>query len=110
MHTRYDGQVGTAGITLIQPSETAERSYLERLHSHLRDCGLPDYAIPRLVRFTKRIDFGVTFKHAKDALKSRSWIPQSGEDVDHLYWLDGKTYRKLDDFAWDNIQTAKAKL
>jgi len=54
VRTRYDGQVGTAGITLIQPGEAAERLYLDKLYLHLRQCGLPDYAIPRLVRFTKQ--------------------------------------------------------
>lgn len=64
--------------------------------------------VPKFDKF--RIDFGITFKHAKDALKNRSWRPQSVEDADHLYWLDGKTYRKLDDLAWGQIETAKAKL
>jgi hypothetical protein len=54
MHTRYDGQVGTASITLIQPGEAAERSYLDKLYLQLRQRGLPDYTIPRLVRFTKQ--------------------------------------------------------
>ncbi|KAE9365036.1 bifunctional fatty acid transporter and acyl-CoA synthetase [Stipitochalara longipes BDJ] len=106
----YDGQVGTAGITLLSPSPAAENAYLSALYPHLQTCGLPDYAIPRLIRFTKQIDFGITFKHAKDVLKMRDWRPRDG-DEDHLYWLDGKQYRKLDEAAWKLIfETARARL
>ncbi|PMD57848.1 bifunctional fatty acid transporter and acyl-CoA synthetase [Hyaloscypha bicolor E] len=107
----YDGQVGTAGITLLHPSSAAETTYLSTLYPHLRECGLPDYAIPRLVRFTKQIDIGITFKHAKDVLKTRDWKLKDGDDADHLYWLDGEQYRMLDEAAWNQIfSTARAKL
>jgi hypothetical protein len=43
----------------------------------------------------------------------RDWRPKEGkgEEDDHLYWLDGKTYRRLDESAWKGIfETARAKL
>ena len=63
-----------------------------------------------------RIDFGVTFKHAKEVLKARSWKPsddgEEGEkEGDRLYWLDGKIYRRLDEMAWRLIfEGARARL
>jgi hypothetical protein len=57
------------------------------------------------------IDFGITFKHAKDVLKTRDWRPKEGEDDDHLYWLDGQTYKMLEESAWRSIfESARAKL
>jgi hypothetical protein len=58
-----------------------------------------------------RIDFGITFKHAKDVVKARGWKPREDGYSDHLYWLDGKKYQKLDDAAWRQIfLVAGAKL
>jgi len=58
-----------------------------------------------------RIDIGITFKHAKDVLKTRDWKLKDGDDADHLYWLDGEQYRMLDEAAWNQIfSTARAKL
>ena len=50
----YDGMVGTAAITLLSPTPSAEESYISTLYERLRECGVPDYAIPRLVRFTRQ--------------------------------------------------------
>ena len=52
MLCRYDGQVGVAAITLINSGVKAESAYLEKLYTHLRSRGLPNYAVPRLIRFT----------------------------------------------------------
>ncbi|KUJ09443.1 bifunctional fatty acid transporter and acyl-CoA synthetase [Mollisia scopiformis] len=105
----YDGQVGTASIVLQEPNAAAEASYLEELYLHLRSRGLPEYAIPRLIRFTKQIDTGATFKHAKEVLKLRPWAPDQVID-DHLYWLDNGVYKPLDMESWSGIQRARAKL
>lgn len=105
----YDGQLGAATIVLQNPSPEAETRYLEKLYPHLKLRGLPEYAIPRLVRFSKEIDTGATFKHAKEVLKARSWNPDQAAN-DHLYWLDGSRFRKLDREAWADIARARAKL
>ncbi|KAH7311855.1 putative bifunctional fatty acid transporter/acyl-CoA synthetase [Rhexocercosporidium sp. MPI-PUGE-AT-0058] len=109
----YDGQVGTAAITLDSPSSNAaaESTFLTSLIPHLKARGLPDYAIPRLIRFTEKIDTGATFKYAKEELKTRPWSSGDGEkDRDRLYWLDGGVYKPLDGVAWARISSAKAKL
>ncbi|CZR63058.1 related to acyl-CoA synthetases (AMP-forming)/AMP-acid ligases II [Phialocephala subalpina] len=107
----YDGQLGTAAIVLHNPSPEAEAKYLEKLYPHLRSRGLPEYAVPRLIRFTKGIDTGATFKHAKEVLKARSWSPEENRD-DRLYLLDAdvRVFKKLDRETWRGIQGARAKL
>lgn len=55
---RYDGQLGTAAITLSTTSPftnaSSESTFLTSLIPHLKERGLPDYAIPRLIRFTDK--------------------------------------------------------
>ncbi|KAG4431077.1 hypothetical protein IFR05_013432 [Cadophora sp. M221] len=117
----YDGQLGTAAITLSSPSSNpaSESTFLTSLIPHLKARGLPDYAIPRLIRFTEKIDTGATFKYAKEELRTRPWTRGGGEkekekekekDGDSLYWLDGGVYKPLDGNAWARISTARAKL
>jgi len=109
----YDGQLGAAAITLIDDSPAKQAVYMAEANKHLRSRGLPAYATPRLVRFTKQIAIGTTFKHAKDVYKKRSWNPDPEKHVDTMdtmYWLNGDTYQRLDDLSWSNIETAKAKL
>lgn len=95
-------------IVLQNPSPENEATYLEKLYPHLTLRGLPEYAIPRLIRFSIEINTGATFKHAKEVLKARSWNPDQA--ADHLYWFDGKIFRKLDQEAWNGIARARAKL
>ncbi|KAH9218227.1 bifunctional fatty acid transporter and acyl-CoA synthetase [Leptodontidium sp. 2 PMI_412] len=111
----YDGQLGTAAITLSSPSSNAasESAFLASLIPHLKARGLPDYAIPRLIRFTEKIDTVATFKYAKEELKTRPWTKGSGKeekDGDRLYWLDRGVYKPLDGPAWARISSANAKL
>ena len=57
---RYDGQLGTAAITLSSSSTSAstntaaESAFLTALIPHLKSRGLPEYAFPRLIRFTEK--------------------------------------------------------
>ena len=58
------------------------------------------------------MESGVTFKHAKDVLKKRTWHPAKNDETlgDRLYWLDGEVYRPLDEQSWNEIEGARAKL
>ncbi|PVH75630.1 bifunctional fatty acid transporter and acyl-CoA synthetase [Cadophora sp. DSE1049] len=115
----YDGQLGTAAITLSSPSTSAspnaaaESAFLTALIPHLKSRGLPEYAFPRLIRFTEKINTGATFKYAKEELKTRPWTTEkNGSEAggDRLYWLDGGVYKQLDGPAWRRIESARAKL
>ncbi|KAH8800379.1 putative bifunctional fatty acid transporter/acyl-CoA synthetase [Xylogone sp. PMI_703] len=110
--TGYDGQVGAAGITLRQHSPSTEAAFVNSLFEALRSKGVPSYAVPRLLRITAEITVNHTFKHAKDALKKRSWDPEltAQSDGDSLYWLDGEIYRQLDKESWIRIERAAARL
>ncbi len=39
----------------------------------------------------------------------KTW-KQSEEKKDVLYWLDGTTYRLLDEVSWSGIEAGRAKL
>jgi hypothetical protein len=119
----YDGQAGAAALTLDAP----EALFMKDLYSGLRKAGLPSYAMPRLVRITKeyvlfsptpnntilltqnRIEANATFKKSKNDLIKKSW-KQAEAGTDKLYWLDGQTYRPLDEAAWGGIESGRAKL
>ncbi|EED20673.1 bifunctional fatty acid transporter/acyl-CoA synthetase (FAT1), putative [Talaromyces stipitatus ATCC 10500] len=112
----YDGQAGAAGITLERRTPQTEAAAINNLWKFLRSQGVPTYAIPRLVRFTKEVATGVTFKQAKGELAKRSWNPESPVDGgDTLYWLNSKNgkhpvYEKLDRDGWEEIESGRAKL
>lgn len=57
-----------------------------------------------------RIETGATFKHAKDVLKKRPWNPDSKEHEDNLYWLDGTSYKPLNEQTWALIAAGRARL
>lgn len=48
----YEGQLGAAAITLAQAGPSKEQELMAELYVYLRARGLPNYAIPRLVRIT----------------------------------------------------------
>ena len=99
MICRYDGQAGAAALTL---SSSSHDSFMRSLYPSLRKSGLPDYAIPRLVRITEEIETNATFKKSKVGLLKRSWKDAERDDRDKLYWLNGKTYESLDG-RWDVV-------
>ncbi|GMG11339.1 unnamed protein product [Aspergillus oryzae] len=53
---------------------------------------------------------GVTFKQAKGDLAKKGWDPREDWKGDKLYWLNGKTYEKLDERSWSSIESGQAKL
>ncbi|KUL83456.1 hypothetical protein ZTR_10956 [Talaromyces verruculosus] len=114
----YDGQAGAAGITLERRTPETEAAAIKNLWTFLRSQGVPTYAIPRLVRVTKEVATGVTFKQAKGDLAKRSWDPVTDTSGDTLYWLnsgkDGKSkkpvYERLERSSWDEIESGRAKL
>ncbi|KAE9367888.1 acetyl-CoA synthetase-like protein [Stipitochalara longipes BDJ] len=101
----YDGQAGAAALTIDAP----EALFMKDLYAGLKKTGLPSYAMPRLVRITKEIEANATFKKSKNDLIKKSW-KQAEAGTDKLYWLDGQTYRPLDESAWGVIETGRAKL
>jgi len=104
---------------------------MSTFYAQLKKTGLPDYAMPRLVRITKeydpfplprllnrmsmlmideRIEANATFKKSKIDLVKKSWIADKNGNTDKLYWLDGKSYKSLDEISWKGIESGKAKL
>ncbi|KAL1953559.1 hypothetical protein VTO42DRAFT_2586 [Malbranchea cinnamomea] len=115
----YDGKAGGAAISLSSRSTSGTVSsattasadaFMNDLYGALRKTGVPDYAVPRLVRITKEISTGVTFKQAKRDFEKKSWVEGDHGDSDVLYWLNGKKYERLKADAWAAIEAGKAKL
>ena len=107
---KYDGQAGTAQITLDEGVD--EKTTIGKLYKDLTNKGLPKYAVPRLVLIRwDLVDVGDTFKHAKAILKNVAW----GSKVDgstNQYYLDLEkgAYVRLDADAWGRIHKGQAKL
>ncbi|GAB1204810.1 hypothetical protein APSETT445_003473 [Aspergillus pseudonomiae] len=108
--SEYDGQAGAAGITLEDPSAAVVSEFMNNLYRELKKKGVPSYALPRLVRLTEKVATGVTFKQAKGDLAKKGWDPRGDWKGDKLYWLNGKTYEKLDERSWSSIESGQAKL
>ncbi|KAB8272714.1 hypothetical protein BDV30DRAFT_227125 [Aspergillus minisclerotigenes] len=106
----YDGQAGAAGVTLEESSAAVESEFMKNLYRELKKKGVPSYALPRLVRLTEKVATGVTFKQAKGDLAKKGWDPRGDWKGDKLYWLNGKTYEKLDERSWSSIESGQAKL
>ncbi|EIT78022.1 acyl-CoA synthetases /AMP-acid ligases II [Aspergillus oryzae 100-8] len=106
----YDGQAGAAGVTLEESSAAVESEFIKNLYRELKKKGVPSYALPRLVRLTEKVATGVTFKQAKGDLAKKGWDPRGDWKGDKLYWLNGKTYEKLDERSWSSIESGQAKL
>ncbi|KAE8417326.1 hypothetical protein BDV36DRAFT_283808 [Aspergillus pseudocaelatus] len=106
----YDGQAGAAGVTLEDSSAAVESEFMSNLYRELKKKGVPSYALPRLVRLTEKVATGVTFKQAKGDLAKKGWDPRGDWKGDKLYWLNGKTYEKLDERSWSSIESGQAKL
>ncbi|OKL57289.1 hypothetical protein UA08_07517 [Talaromyces atroroseus] len=116
----YDGQAGAAAITLVRRTPETEKKLIANLYTFLKSKGVPSYAIPRLVRITKEVSTGVTFKQAKGDLSKRSWDPaspsssKSPKDGDTLYWLSSKgkrpTLETLDIHSWAEIESGQTRL
>ncbi|KAH8811094.1 putative bifunctional fatty acid transporter/acyl-CoA synthetase [Xylogone sp. PMI_703] len=101
----YDGQAGAASLTL---ESVTDESFMKELYAGLKKTGLPNYAMPRLVRITPEIEANATFKKAKGDIVKKSWKPD--ENKDKLYWLNGTNYEKLDTLNWSEIESGRAKL
>jgi hypothetical protein len=43
-------------------------------------------------------------------LVKKSWDEKAEGNRDKLYWLNGKTYQRLDASSWDAIKHGRAKL
>lgn len=109
---RYDGQAGGATLVLKTTSASTEAKVIEKLYPELRRHGLPDYALPRLVRVVNHIHTNDTYKQAKNKIIEKSWSPVVDQGGDRLYWLDGTklTYKPLRAQDWTGIEKGIAKL
>ncbi|TKA57906.1 hypothetical protein B0A49_11533 [Cryomyces minteri] len=103
----YDGKAGAAAITLLNHDDVR---FMKGLCASLRKTGLPLYAIPRLVRITKEISTGVTFKQAKGDFLRKTWTEGDGGDRDVLYWFNGNGFERLTADPWAAITVGRAKL
>ncbi|GAO47830.1 hypothetical protein G7K_2028-t1 [Saitoella complicata NRRL Y-17804] len=105
----YDGQVGCLALTLEKGIDV--KGFMSELYGHLKRKGLPEYALPRLVRIVKdTMTMNASFKHDKNTLKSLGFDPEANTNLaavaDQLFWLDGSQYRGLDSAAWMRIKNA----
>lgn len=107
---KYEGQAGTAIITLDQGVN--EEKTIGQLCKELTKKGVPKYAIPRLVLVRwELVDVGDTFKHAKMVLKNIAWGTNIvGDGNQYCLDLDKQAYIRLTADAWENIQIGRAKL
>ena len=105
----YDGKCGGAAISLSEKGEST--AFMASLYGGLRKKGVPEYAVPRLVRITESIGTGVTFKQAKREIERKPWDADAGEG-DELWWLNVQRgrYERLDGGAWRGIQGGTARL
>lgn len=79
----------------------------EGLAKHCQD-NLPGYSVPLFIRILPKIVVTGTFKHQKVKLRNEGADPSKVKDT--IMFLDGKTYSKLDQDAWQKIVVGKAKL
>ena len=110
MKLRYDGQCGSATITLHEHHPQNERDFTANLYSRLRASGLTPYQIPRLVRMLRQMELNATFKYATASVKQLPWDPDKVSEEVTLWWLDGETYRPLEKKSWEAISTGRARL
>ncbi|KAI1608178.1 putative bifunctional fatty acid transporter/acyl-CoA synthetase [Exophiala viscosa] len=107
---KYDGQAGGAAIVLKTNDAAIEKLFTSNLRASLRDKGLPDYAVPRLVRITASIAAGDTYKQAKNDVARRDWSPRGNTHGDNLYILQNSTFKPLTDSSWEQVEQGKEKL
>ena len=107
---KYDGKCGGAAISLERGTDS--KLFMAGLYGALRKRGVPEYAVPRLVRVMESIGTGVTFKQAKREIERKRWDGSDGEDGDELWWLDlGKgRYERMDGGVWRGIEMGTARL
>lgn len=105
----YDGQAGTAAISLSATTSQEEDAFMAVLYDNLKKKGVPKYAFPRLALITDEIKVGDTFKHAKQFVKAVQWGDVAGGKK---YYLDvaSSKYLPLDRASWEKIEAGKAKL
>jgi len=106
----YDGQAGAAGITLEDESQPRQNELMQNLYTSLKAKGVPTYAIPRLVRITRHITTGATFKQARRDLSRKAWDPRANRDGDQLYWLNRTRYQRLNELEWAGIEGGTVRL
>jgi acyl-CoA synthetase (AMP-forming)/AMP-acid ligase II len=107
---RYDGQAGGTTVSLKTNSASLEEKFIQQLYSELWKCGLPGYALPRLVRIVNQVETNDTYKQAKSEIIKKSWSPSVEQAGDRLYWLDGTKYRLLRTQDWRRIEEGTAHL
>lgn len=106
----YDGQCGTATITLHDHRPETERDFAAHLYRRLRASGLTTYQIPRMLRFLRRMELNATFKYANASIKQRSWDPDEQPEDETVRWLVGEMYRPLERKDWAEIKAGSARL
>jgi hypothetical protein len=67
-------------------------------------------APPEMCLLTFRIEMNASFKHNKTVFKQMGFEPAKQEKRAMLYWLDGETYKTLNDSDWKDIEKGVARL
>ena len=100
----YDGQTGVAAVLLKEGS--SEDEFAKNIEQHCRDKGLPAYAIPRFLRFTKSDAYvNASFKTTKVSLRNEGVI-------EGMYILprEGQGFKLLDAAYTKEIVSGRAKI
>jgi hypothetical protein len=59
---------------------------------------------------TVRIEMNASMKHNKQVFKQMGFNPAKQHTGAVLYWLDGQTYKPLNESDWSDIEKGAARL
>lgn len=101
-----DGRAGMIAIKMADAALTPTAPIdLDEFHRYMKD-RVPEYAIPKFVRFTSQIETTSTHKLIKWRLREEGFNLDAIGDDDVLWYFDKSTsrYRLLDEESWRKIQ------
>jgi len=96
------GTNGRAGMASIITSETFENFDFDGLLSVLKT-NLPQYAIPKFLRFLCELSTTSTFKIQKSKMKKESFNIEKIDDLIYILLPDSKEYVPLSEIIYENI-------
>ena len=96
------GTNGRAGMASIIITESCENFDFESLLSVLKD-NLPEYAIPKFIRFIYELATTSTFKIKKSEMKQEGFDIKKIDDPIYFLLPDSKEYIPLSEIIYENI-------
>ena len=97
-----DGRAGMIAIKSDQPKSAID---LDAFFRYMR-VRVPEYAIPKFVRFTQQIETTSTHKLIKYKLREDGFDPRKIEEDDRLFYFDKESagYLNLDEEVFAKIE------